>query len=144
MRKKYYQFNENNAKDVVYLSKNMKENFQLQQISNDDVVGCDNGTHKIARLIQVIKEIFTHKINAEMYSTLTPYDIKILSSSNNDKGRSWFDRGVSCEVLKVGAQSWQKGKIRLNISLEFIPDETIDNSSKSELDDLRQAIGQNN
>lgn len=43
-----------------------------------------------------------------------------------------FDRGVSCEVLRPGA-NWQKGKVR--IRLEFCPDEP-----ESPLDDIRQTI----
>ena len=43
-----------------------------------------------------------------------------------------FDRGLSCEVLRPGA-NWQKGKVR--IRLEFCPDEP-----ESPLDDIRQTI----
>jgi hypothetical protein len=51
-----------------------------------------------------------------------------------------FDRGIDCEVLKVGAQSWQKGKIRLKVSLEFIPDEIINDRPQSELDNICESI----
>ena len=34
----------------------------------------------------------------------------------------WFsDQGIDCEVLRFGANGWQKGKVR--ISLEFCPEE---------------------
>ena len=62
-----------------------------------------------------------------------------------------FDEGMECEVLKLGASNWQKGKIRFTI--EFCPDEPevaeklVDNNLEiipemSPLDDLRQQLKQ--
>ena len=33
--------------------------------------------------------------------------------------------GVDCELLRLGAQQWKQGKLRINfnVSLEFVPDE---------------------
>lgn len=51
----------------------------------------------------------------------------------NEKPRNeLFEQGVSCEVLRPGA-NWQKGKVR--IRFEFCPDEP-----ESPLDDIRQTI----
>jgi KGK domain len=55
---------------------------------------------------------------------------------------SWFDQGVKCEILRAGSQGWQKGKIKINVSLEFIPDEP--EVIESPLDDVRQELKQNN
>lgn len=59
--------------------------------------------------------------------------------------------GVDCNVLRLGASGWQKGKVRVNISVEFIPEEipeesiqTTDRSfntinyADSSLDEIRQ------
>jgi hypothetical protein len=65
----------------------------------------------------------------------------------------WLSEGVDAKVLQFGAKSWQKGKVRLKISLEFCPDnpqpeevaasnETDATQSESPLDDLRQQINQ--
>ncbi len=73
--------------------------------------------------------------------------------SKTEHVEGWFEEGVDCEVLRLGAKSWQKGKVRLKISLEFCPDnpqpeeieasnETDANLSESSLDDLRQKINQ--
>ena len=75
----------------------------------------------------------------------------------------WFREGIDCEILKIGASCWQKGKIRIKTTLEFIPDEheveevitqneektlmrnDLENSqSESPLDDLRKIINQEN
>lgn len=54
----------------------------------------------------------------------------------------WFKQGGECEILKAGSQGWQKGKIKINVSLEFIPDEP--EVIESPLDDVRQELKQNN
>lgn len=36
----------------------------------------------------------------------------------------WTKTGVRCNLLKVGSTSWAAGKIRLKITLEFVPDES--------------------
>lgn len=65
-----------------------------------------------------------------------------------DKRYKWFDEGVDCEVLKLYSKGWQKGKIRIKVSLEFCPDEpeiqevqgdkSVNGQLKSLLDDVRQ------
>ena len=49
-----------------------------------------------------------------------------------------FEEGVCFQILKAGSSGWQKGKLRINVTLEFIPDEPEEN--KSPLDDVRQEI----
>ena len=34
-----------------------------------------------------------------------------------------FDDGLECEVLKLGSKDWQKGKIRVKVTVDFCPDE---------------------
>jgi len=66
----------------------------------------------------------------------------------------WFEEGIDCEILKLGAKDWQKGKIKIRVSLEFCPnepdvEETIGsnqsefNKPESPLDDIRQMMNEN-
>ena len=57
---------------------------------------------------------------------------------DTSKTYSWFYQGEECEILKAGSNGWQKGRLKINISLEFIPDEPEE--IKSPLDDVRQQI----
>ncbi len=61
----------------------------------------------------------------------------------------WFRQGIDCKILKPGAKSWQRGKVR--ITLEFEPEElevaevaesgkSADSKVISPLEDLRQKI----
>ena len=60
--------------------------------------------------------------------------------ANTSKAELWFGNGESCEILKAGSSGWQTGKIKLkvNFTLEFIPDEP--EAETSPLDDVRQEI----
>lgn len=66
----------------------------------------------------------------------------------------WFDEGIDCEVLKFDSKAWQKGKVRIKVTLEFCPDEPEieeimqsndieNNQPKSPLDDIRQMMNKN-
>ncbi|MBW4545555.1 MAG: KGK family protein [Symplocastrum torsivum CPER-KK1] len=65
----------------------------------------------------------------------------------------WYNSPIDCQLLKVGSQGWQKGKLRIQIDtkillnhkhesnkvdicIEFCPDEPTE--PESPLDDLRQ------
>lgn len=41
----------------------------------------------------------------------------------------WTKTGVRCNLLKIGANGWVTGKIRIKITLEFAPDESKDASN---------------
>lgn len=73
---------------------------------------------------------------------------------------------INCEILRLGAKSWQKGKLRIQVILErtsignhhpsrqnvqldrvyleFCPDQPEISEPESPLDDLRQMINQEN
>lgn len=61
---------------------------------------------------------------------------------NTNNIRTWFYEGQECEILRAGSQGWQKGKIKINVTLEFIPDES--EAIESPLDDVRQEIDKSN
>ncbi|MBD1937275.1 KGK domain-containing protein [Microcoleus sp. FACHB-68] len=48
---------------------------------------------------------------------------------------AWMAEGVESRLLKVGASSWVKGKIRFKIVFEFCPDEP---AGIPELEEFRQ------
>lgn len=56
--------------------------------------------------------------------------------------KQWFTEGYAAEVLDVGGSSWRKGRVKINISLEFIPDELEEVIIESPLDDIRQSMNE--
>ncbi|MEM1172888.1 MAG: KGK domain-containing protein [Cyanobacteria bacterium P01_H01_bin.35] len=102
---------------------------------------------------------------------LTSAIIRQISIRTETKDKLFYDDsdGLECEVLKPGAQSWQKGKIKVELNVKFYPNkpekETAENESSqsgkeaensgdnnskymenetSPLDDLRQKFHQEN
>lgn len=51
-------------------------------------------------------------------------------------GEMLLKEGIPCQLLKP-QQNWRKGKLKLKLSLEFIPEQNQSKNYSSSLDDLR-------
>ena len=60
---------------------------------------------------------------------------KIPLEKSDESRKAWFEDGIECEVLNPNSNGWKKGKIRINIKIEFCPDEQEEDST---LDGIRQ------
>jgi hypothetical protein len=91
----------------------------------------------IKKLKTIIYEAFRSTgINSVITHIANQSDLK-----NTSKIHSWFYQGEDCEILRAGSKGWQKGKLKINVTLEFIPDEPEETSP---LDDVRQEIDRDN
>ncbi|MDJ0690972.1 MAG: KGK domain-containing protein [Xenococcaceae cyanobacterium MO_188.B32] len=54
--------------------------------------------------------------------------------------KKWLVEGLDCEILSLGAKKWQKGKLRVNLTIEFCPDKPEEIKPESPLDDIRKTI----
>ena len=77
------------------------------------------------------------------------------SGTSAEIAEKWLGEGIDCEVLKFDSNTWQKGKVRVRVSLEFCPDEpeleqitqSNDleiNQTESPLDDIRRMMSKDN
>lgn len=140
----------------------MEGNFNLQNCNDNDVLSFDPGTYKAGKVRQGFKEILRGAFAQTICDLLRQHGLQINPVLQRGAGGKfyrydckWFDEGMDCEILKIGAKDWQKGKFRLKVTLEFIPDEpevegrSANNEQKinepeSPLDDLRQMLNQEN
>ncbi|MBE9227956.1 hypothetical protein IQ264_21265 [Phormidium sp. LEGE 05292] len=60
-----------------------------------------------------------------------------MGNTGDERVEKWQKEGVRCEVLQPGGD-WQKGKVRMKITLEFYPDKP--SQPTFPLDDLRKQI----
>lgn len=83
------------------------------------------------------------------HSTATPYmesrTFRIFDFVQAMRARvgvpSHWVQGIDCELLKAGAPGWKKGRVRIRIEVEFIPDEPeVAASEANELDALRSKL----
>lgn len=106
----------------------MSEKFE--SLDSEDVLSSSTG---------VFISHSTFKVNEFMKVMTQEMKRKLFQDRVGNKGvMEWFDEGISCEILKPGARSWCKGKVKVKVCLEFCPDEFENGQSKSSLDDIRQ------
>ncbi len=126
----------------------MQEHSFLSDLSDNDVVAFEeNNLNKLKTLRNILVECFkSHRIYQYLNNQglQIPQEIKIIDQDKNSKTyyNSWLGEGVKCEVLKLGANDWQSGKIHIRVNVEFIPDEPEIQEPESPLDDIRQAMSQ--
>ena len=89
--------------------------------------------------VEVLIRKMIHAFSTEGFKHL----MSLISSIANlyYGGGNWFNLGVPCELLEPG-KGWKKGTVKVNIQLEFIPDEPEleINKSESPLEDIRQSM----
>ncbi len=104
---------------------------------------------KVAKFRKAMKNAFTDpdKVPYYLYSALNKKGIEV----NNSDIKKMLEQGMDGEVLRLGSNIWQKGKVKIKVTLEFRPDEPEVKEigaiqeiaqQKSPLDDLRQMINQ--
>lgn len=116
-------------------------NNKFERLEREDVVSVYSE--------QILVDNRTFMLN-EFITALMPIVQKNSGTTWTEEKANWFTEGIDCKVLKPGAKSWQRGKVR--ISLEFSLEkleviEAANNESQtnnnSPLDDMRQMIPKN-
>lgn len=130
----------------------MNENFQPLKYDEED-----------KDAVIAIGDYFMIKVGDLMKFALTIFRNPGLSNLMNEitkQGRgscpstmahsNFINTGIQCQIMKPG-KAWQKGVFRLNITLEFCPDEVEDEIeenpgklSNESLDGLRQQLNLSN
>lgn len=105
------------------------------ELTNDDVV------------VMIADDNFTKSRTSKVEDMME--EIKDFLSSSSLPCQEWLDDGVECEVLQGQGGGWKRGKVKLSICVEFIPDDqevsqqspSISPSQpQSPLDDLRSQL----
>lgn len=134
----------------------MEFNYYLQKCGDNDVISFSNEMCKLGNFKQAIESAFQGKVADELIESLESSQIKgIRIGEYTSGGRGsrfqyanynykWFSEGKDCEILRIGGKGWEKGKLRIKLTLEFDPDEPETKQQESPLDDLRQMLNENN
>ncbi|MCT7969824.1 hypothetical protein NG799_26265 [Laspinema sp. D1] len=127
-------------------------NSKFKTLQDDEVVSVSKPFYKT---IWLDRPIFKF---GDLRETLIHFIQKTMVA-NNFKAEpfKWFGEGVEVEVLKYGSSGWKKGKIRIQISLEFCSDdaeveeitgpqelESLLREPESPLDDIRRMMDEPN
>lgn len=145
----------------------MNNKFKLLECNDDDVVSFNGNLLKFAKLKSDLENEFRQKVN-KLYANHdqgTGTVERIFNLTNTSFGKcdltinlSSPKEGKECEILRLGAKTWQKGRLRtqafigffpnttekakIQFILEFSPDEPEITEPESPLDDLRRMINE--
>lgn len=92
----------------------------ISGIDNDDVVSMDIERSLMGVQIFKFSQWLETQSGRLANSGLGPYTIK-----------PWLDEGMECEVLPASSGGWRKGKLRIRVQIEFIPDEPAPDDDQS-------------
>lgn len=145
----------------------MKDQFKPLNCDNDVLsFSQPEKTYKLGNFREQVKQQFSQNLDNYTRTERLGY-ISVGERRIYSKELAWSSTLINCEVLSLGSQSWQKGKLRIQVHLErtevegyspsdqsvkiqqvyleFCPDEpevTELSPPESPLDDLRQIINQ--
>ncbi len=106
----------------------MEDNLPLQNCNNDDALSFKNNMFKVSQIKQALQDSLKGAIANALYESLKSQQVEIdtgiiINNHYYKANGRWFGEGIDCEILKIGASGWQKGKVKIKTTLEFIPDE---------------------
>jgi len=112
----------------------------FERLEREDVVSVYFG--------QILVDNRTFTVN-EMITALMPIVKEKSGNTWIEDKEKWFREGLDCKILKPGAKSWQRGKVRLTLEFTSEDLEVIEISENSQLegskansplDDIRQMM----
>ena len=128
-----------------------KFNNYLEKCQSDDVLCHQADLFTVGKFKNAIINIFKTAIPNVLQEQLARQELHIQPKKIVNEGRRkrivnltnnvWFEEGVDFQILRAGSPGWQKGKIKINVTLKFIPDEPEETSP---LDDVRKEIDRDN
>jgi KGK domain len=133
----------------------MEDRYNLRECNDDDVFSFGDATFKVGKFRRALNQSLNNDLGNQITHQLSSKGVKIPDSilyppGENAPHARWFDKGMDCEILNLGAKNWKKGRVKIKISVEFYVEEETDTSntevseSESPLDDLRQRLNQEN
>jgi hypothetical protein len=118
-----------------------KKNRQIE-CNDNDVISFGENTFRIERLKTAVNKSSNQELAYRLNNHLNSQQVNIQQS--NADFANWFEEGVDCEILTLGANEWRKGKMKFKLSVEFYveAEETINNDTTTEspLDEIRRKL----
>jgi len=108
----------------------MEDKFDLHNWGNDDALSFGRAMLKIEKLKETVNRVLPEyglgeTLNKSLKEQNLNIDLPLDTRQQRFLYENWFGEGIDCEILRVGANGWKKGKIKLklNVTIEFCPDE---------------------
>lgn len=109
-------------------------NNYLNNLNDDDIVDRKENLFKFGKLKDAIETAFDQAVPNALNSHCKSQSVNM----NLEQIMDWFDAGVECKILQAGSSGWKQGKLKINVTVEFIPDPP--QLMESPLDEVRREI----
>jgi KGK domain len=127
----------------------MENGIKIDGISEKSAIAFKNRALKCSDFNEASQKCFSDqellsKIAILFDKKMAEYDLNILC-----QGHEWLAEGLDCEVLQPNSEDWQKGsiKMKMSISFEFTPEPNKSTQQQEEiittespLDEIRQMV----
>jgi KGK domain len=110
----------------------MTNNLTSYDCGDDDVIAFGEAMYRSGKLKRSITQSFDGSVGRAIDQKLRQNGIEIPvrmigSTRLANEHCQWFEDGINCEILDLGTRSWRKGKVRVQVSVEFyVEDNTTD------------------
>ena len=119
-----------------------ENNIKMKNIGSDDVISLSNKLCKLENFLLALNKFLKIEGEYGAASNLSTILYQHQIENSTEDILLLLNEGVDSEVLKVAANGWKKGKFKINIALEFIPDEPETPEYESPLDEIRREMNQ--
>jgi hypothetical protein len=130
----------------------MEDGFKRLECNENDVLALGNETFKVNRFNQGVYASFDTSVGQTFIQRLNNQNVRLDMNKLKHNGQTcghevWFTKGIDCEFLNLGSKAWKKGKVKINISVEFYVEEEEApeiTEPESPLDDIRRMANEGN
>jgi hypothetical protein len=109
----------------------------LKALQDDDILKEQDRVYMIDSIKDILESALSSPFARNIRSRSSDYNFPSLF---HNKESDLLNNGVDCEILKVGKDGWQKGKLRVSLNVEFIPDKPEIPVYQSPLDEIYREI----
>jgi len=115
----------------------MEYNHFLKNCRDDDVISLSEKLYKLEEVKQCLSDFFETRNSYCASNSLRDKTKNVGIDIDSNQIFSLLTEGIDSEILKIASSGWQKGKLKINVSVEFIPDQPEIPEYQSPLDEIR-------
>jgi KGK domain len=107
----------------------MTNNLIPYDCGDDDVIAFGEAMFRSGKLKKAIGQSFDGSVGRAIDQKLRQHGLEIPirmigSTRLANEHCQWFDEGINCEILDLATRRWCKGKVRVQVSVEFLVEDT--------------------
>jgi KGK domain len=107
----------------------MTNNLIPYDCGDDDVIAFGEAMFRSGKLKRAIGQSFDGSVGRAIDQKLRQHGldipIRMIGSTRlANEHCQWFDEGISCEILDLATRRWCKGKVRVQVSVEFFVEDS--------------------